>query len=549
MTPLHTIAVLWCGGLALSAAIVGGDVRDGRLPRNVLLAGLALGLMTFAIVFPYDGHFFYGLEYEDAYEYAAGGALLESNPTLEGFLNPICLVGSRDNCEAIGTLSHPIGLSGLLALVYRLAGFQVYTASLVSIACFAATTSCVYLVSWMIMTSHWYSLFCSLAWTLAPSVFVMGGTSFSEPTSAFLIVLSVFLAFSWNARAGVGGPDVLRLLGLGIVLLLAVLVRRDNLALACALPLLAFLDAIDRGGGDTHRSRIVVRLGYLGLVSAWVLACAWLALGPSVTQVGEYIHPRASAFSIQYAMSTLRSFVASAGSWNRYGVTCVFVVAGLMLGWRSRAYSFVKVTLGAYVILFLTFAHSYYFVEIGEVPFLHFERYGLEIGPLVSLVTGWGLYEAGRWFGALPTPLGRLVQTVGCIGLAVLAVVCTSQAMDSRREWAQDEWRSRIGPHQEVCEGLPEGSTIISAEPLIYYLYCPQRVRVVSYQALGHQLTSDVLDSLIAQGDVFYVARFESLPASRGRWPLQRSILSERLGETKELAGAFEGTLFRLRKP
>src|SRR6266436_4804929 len=61
-------------------------------------------LLAFVWRIPFEGHFFYGLEYEDSYIYPVAARYLASNtpltdPATSRFLTTVCAVGSWASCR------------------------------------------------------------------------------------------------------------------------------------------------------------------------------------------------------------------------------------------------------------------------------------------------------------------------------------------------------------------------------------------------------------------------------------------------------------------
>jgi hypothetical protein len=102
---------------------------------------LPLGLILFlALVWrlPFEGHFFYGLEYEDSYIYSVAGRSLDSgtrNCAREGscYLTSVCAVGNWNSCKVTETSSgHFVGYPFLIAIVSRVLGYRPAVASYLS---------------------------------------------------------------------------------------------------------------------------------------------------------------------------------------------------------------------------------------------------------------------------------------------------------------------------------------------------------------------------------------------------------------------------------
>src|ERR1700733_9234292 len=107
-TPYSVLIASWVG---LFCSLLGAFLVNDRLRRLVstdrlyIVAVLATGIVLSLIA---NSQRFYGLEYEDAYEYTYSGLLLNYQPeTRTCGLNSICADGSLLRCRKFMMLSHP----------------------------------------------------------------------------------------------------------------------------------------------------------------------------------------------------------------------------------------------------------------------------------------------------------------------------------------------------------------------------------------------------------------------------------------------------------
>src|SRR5882672_3752563 len=105
MKPQLVLAILCLGSVTSFVAFC---IIDQITRRLALASSLtALGLVIAAIIWrlPWHTHWFYGLEYEDAYIYTVAarqmilGAIPVLGPSDSPFLTTLCAVGSIVSCE------------------------------------------------------------------------------------------------------------------------------------------------------------------------------------------------------------------------------------------------------------------------------------------------------------------------------------------------------------------------------------------------------------------------------------------------------------------
>jgi len=106
-------------------------VRDDRY---YLMALILLGVVAAGCGYIWP---FYGIEYEDAFEYTYSGILLAYQlPPRTESLNSICVSGSLEHCRSFMTLAHPIGLAVLVSwLPFRMRWWN-HSAQISFHACF-----------------------------------------------------------------------------------------------------------------------------------------------------------------------------------------------------------------------------------------------------------------------------------------------------------------------------------------------------------------------------------------------------------------------------
>ncbi|MGA9787997.1 MAG: hypothetical protein WBQ40_15520 [Candidatus Sulfotelmatobacter sp.] len=109
-------------------------------------------LLAFMWRLPFDGHFFYGLEYEDSYIYPVAARYLASNiphaePIASPYLTTVCAVGNWNSCRNPEISSgHFIGYPFIIAVVAKVLGYTPTTASAISVAASLIAVVSVFLV-------------------------------------------------------------------------------------------------------------------------------------------------------------------------------------------------------------------------------------------------------------------------------------------------------------------------------------------------------------------------------------------------------------------
>ena len=467
---------------------------------------LPLGLILFlALVWrlPFEGHFFYGLEYEDSYIYSVAGRSLDSgtrNCAREGscYLTSVCAVGNWNSCKVTETSSgHFVGYPFLIAIVSRVLGYRPAVASYLSLTASMMTVVFVFLFGRLI-DGDIAGLAGSVIFGLTPVFAVQGVGTYAEPVSNMLVVVCLLLCvrlFSSNADTSLRAL-VINWLALTFTAVFAITVKRENVLLVPVAVLIGLILNLERG---PHGRAWVVKL--LGLVSATV--CVWFAAVQLrlVTVVRkETVEYATFPFSVAVLRTMLPLFLRSYVSLSWYLGGSILVAAGLIAAVRTRRGSmYAMFVFIAYLLLYSSHVRSYYQLESGSVNQFDTLRYSMNLAGVWSILAGLGFaYCAsilekrsfGAWFQRWS---GRTVWVL------VGAYALSSWVLTSR--WKEDmvstELAVRIEPTESALEIVDDLGTqntfVITLEPLLVHMLCRQPVNVIGFAYLTRPLVQDLL--------------------------------------------------------
>jgi hypothetical protein len=148
---------------------------------------------------PFDGRFFYGLEYEDSYIYAVAARYLTNGNT---FCSPIescylistCAVGYWNACKESETFSgHFIGYPAMIAAALRVVGYKSLIASELSLLASLIAVALIFLVCKLIKLGDVAALSASLIFCITPVFAVQGVGTYAEPVSNAFVLMCVHL--------------------------------------------------------------------------------------------------------------------------------------------------------------------------------------------------------------------------------------------------------------------------------------------------------------------------------------------------------------------
>ena len=507
------ITVLWLA--LLPAWLLVGCCRTyvRRLPRFdclvvslTVLAGLLLGTRIF-------GPSFHGVEYEDAFEYLYAGLLMALDvPARQVSLNPICIHGSLESCTAIATLAHPIGLATLVSWMARAVGPSNWYVHYISAISFTCSGVASYAIARSVGAPRPVAVWAPALLFVTPSFHALRVTSLSEPLSGALVSGVVLLVLVFREGKEPPRTRILISLAIAITVALAITVRRDNLLLCLVIPVaMSFVEV------PGSRGRLFLRAAVPCLVGSLIVLVA-----PSIVELTIVSNSSQAPFRVENFLDLLPHFLLHLLSVYRYGVLPWLVIVGLVFSRRVRVMLPIIVLVTGYGALFLLFGQSYSYEVLHEIPFFHFERYIIQIAPLLSVfgAIGIGAVAEGcclRW----PSVAGRGRYIV--VGLLLVVAIPSMMAgMTIRRAYAAEEDQTRIGPTAHACSTLPQNAIVITSQPILVGLFCGSGQRAISFATLGAR----VANRRLMDDTALYVLEDGSTASTeRARYPAAAQVI------------------------
>jgi hypothetical protein len=466
--------------------------------------GLVLGALIFVSVSLATSPY-WGLEYEDAFEYEYAARLFaHSNIHERPQLNPICLDGTLEDCRATASLSHPSGVavlgSWLVRLGKRLSGEHGAVPSL-SLVTLILTTVALALFT-QFATSDRFSTLLAVVSLLATVEFTLHfGTGFAEPFSGFLIFLTATTA--WRLLEGPQPTRRLLVAASGLIsvaVALAILCKREAFILTAIVPALSAWSWWERRSSGPSRS-----------LAPWPAGAAFLGLMLALALGGADLISAEAASPVQRWPFSASNFRSLAPQYLVYlfsspAVSCLGALIACALCWGQRrllffGFSFL-LPLG---LLFTTFDHDYYTVVYEEVPRLHFERYTLQLAPFLAHVAGIG---GGRLVNKVFADRGLpRVASRSVVSLALLAIVGWSawRLWVERVERHNEEVEIRLRPARMACTLVEGDGAILTPQPVVMGVACASRQQTLDLNSLGRWIDVADIKERILQGEKIYM--------------------------------------------
>jgi len=461
-------------------------------------------LVTLLWRLPFDGHWFFGLEYEDSYIYSVSARDINSGTLTcssgnSCYLTTVCVVGNLNSCKVSETSSgHFLGYPLMIAIASRVFGYSPGIAAHLSLMASLATVVLIFL-SGTLIDGETAGLAAAVIFGITPVFAVQGVGAYAEPVSNMLVV-ACFLLCVRLLNSDTDSPRVLLInwLALTLTAVLAVAVKRENVLLVPVIALVGFMFNFERKN-RAQKKRWLVNLA--ALMSGGICVVFAVVQLRLVTVVrSEMVEYAVFPFNVAVLRTMLPLFVKSYASVSWYLGGGILVLLGLIASIRVKRRGIYAVSaLIAYLLIYASHVRSYYQLQSGDVTQFDTLRYSMNIAGLWSILAGLGFAFSAdvlaKWrFGAwLRRRSGRVI-----FWLLVGTYAVSSWALTNR--WKEDmvstELAVRIEPAEAALELVDDLGTkntfVITLEPLLVQIFCREPVNVIAFPYLNGSLVQDV---------------------------------------------------------
>ena len=496
---LHSL--LW-GAVVTSVIFLATALPLTRALRENWKSLVCIILLASVWRLPFDGHFFYGLEYEDSYIYPAAARYLASNtphtaPGTSRFLTTVCAVGSWTSCRNPETSSgHFIGYPFMIAVVAKLFRYNPTTASFISIAASLIAVVFVFLVGKLLDPGGISGVAGALAFSVTPAFAVQGGSTYAEPVSNMLAIICLLMCL-YLLSLSIGGsrPAIfITWLALTFTGLLAVVVKRENLVIVPMVWLIGTVFKVNENS-DAPKTR-------LPSLAVLVTICICVAFALNQLRLLTVIRREQAEyslfpFSVHVWRTMIPIFLKGYLSLSWYFGSALLVLIAILTVKSQRQYLYVVGLFAAYLLLYTSHVRSYYQLHDGAVTELGALRYSMNLAGLWSIMAGLGastlvgFHRTGS--GALGKPWTRRIMWVCLVGLVLCSWIVTDRL---KEDMVANEAAVRLRPAeaalQEVQRSGNPDTFIISAEPLLVQMLAHDPVNVIDFKNLSTQLLKDL---------------------------------------------------------
>lgn len=475
---------------------------------------VAAMVLAGAMKYPYAGHLFSGLEYEDSYIYAAaarGNISSESNAS-QPFLTEACSNGTVAACNYYSTYSgHVIGYSAVIAAAAKLFGFDPWLANYVSLSASVLCAGILFITALLINNSLPYAAITAAIFALLPFQNLYSTASVVEPFSSLFLALS-FLGYlvcvHYQPRQWRSWRSILAWSGLALVWWATILIKREN---ALEIALLPIVTGVLLLAERKPLRAIVLRLAPVFCISIALAFFSLAVIDISETIRAEIPDVRGSPFSFSFLPRLLPVFLAALFDWRLFAFLSALLPLALVKILHSENRSplvlYPVVLFGAYLLIYSLHYRSYWFTRTWEINEFDSYRYLANVIPLYSLIAAAGLQVAwGACQRAFPENITfrKFIAPFIC-GLAV--AFSAAQTASLRIYYREIEDEVRFKSVQSVLNFLRPIDypyAIVADDVVLFQIFGGSSMYLINMYALSkaHNLVE-----LTQQRNVYYIKK------------------------------------------
>jgi len=276
-------------------------------------------------------------------------------------------------------------------------------------------------------------------------------------------------------------------------MMLAVVVKRENILLAIWLPLISLFVFLH----NKHRPKILFL--FVMLASMLTLLFAYQQLEVQHTMFSETGEYGEFPFSAKNMHILLPVFLKMYAQPNWYLGTGILVLGGIIVIFRRKSpFLLLPVLLLSYLLLYSSHVRSYYQLRIGDVTPFDMLRYSVNLMCLWALLGGLGV-SAGIRCLTKWTEHGTMRLLFNRVGVSVLFLMATFSFITTcrmRDSLVEDEYFGRVKPARVAIDyatqyGL-DSTYIVTLEPLVVQMYGPTTTRVVDLAVINDELIASL---------------------------------------------------------
>jgi len=484
---------------------------------------LAAVLISIICTFPFDYHFFFGQEYEDAFIYTEYARYLLYNHdfSFDPFLTKGCVLGSLKNCLLEGTYGgHLLGLS---SIGYFFSKYIGYSSSIISIINFASSlisVCLIYCVSYVLSNDRKICFACALIYAVSPAMTLFHTSGCSETLSSTSVIFTLLLYLVLVEKPQCLNGRVKQTIWIALFLSFSfcLLQKRENLILI----FMPFITIARMILARQWRKDIMIRISvfmFIGIII--VLAYHYNSINVFDIERQESHEINSATFSLTYFGSLAPIFISAFFTIKWFFLFSLFTIVGLvMIPIKFRTNQLYIYPLMLFLSYFLSYTlhyRSYYFIKYGDISEFEALRYITNFFPFYCLITGYAICHAYYAVGckiknAKPS---FIVSSIILISYIIYANISL------KNEFYNIEQKSRIIPVKETLKHVNQtNSSIITDMPLVFQIFGNDSLVLIDLPSLAKSRNRSITMDIMNSGkNIYYLKRIVSNESNQySRW-------------------------------
>lgn len=482
------IVALWM--LVLAGGFWGVWIGIRKDPRQALLLLLIFGA-AYLLRGGSTADQFVGLEYEDAYIYAAASRLSTADDAGQSFIDGVivCSIGSLDNCTATESFpGHLLGFPVLLKAVEDVVGYRPSLAATVGALVSSIAALMVWWAAWAIFRSRVAAAISGFLFCVTPVLALYGGSATSESVSSLPMAVAIGAAAmtrrSEFSRSWLGWHFLVI-----VAVAVAAMVRREN---GIFIGILPFILLLQPPAYISNRTRWFTSLAWISVAAV----AAQPVVSSVVSEVGEF---GGFSFGLGRLLETAPAMVRALVSPEWFGLSAILAALGtfrILVRARQPKSEVdaalllaVAVIAAGMVVLYMAHVRSQYQLMGVAIDPFDFLRYLSNIGIFLCLLVPAAVHiDRSEEF----SPALRRLALAGAAGYLLLNSISTIKL---REHMVETEQHVRILPALAAIKEARELGNrypIVTLEPLLIQLYGEADIQVIALPLLTPELVDQV---------------------------------------------------------
>jgi len=511
ITPVIGISIVFWTLLIVVAALF---LKTPRFKESLLLNYkpiLVLLVVAILAKFPFYGHYFFGLEYEDSYIFNvfARSLLYIQDFSFSTFATKSCIIGSLSNCHSLASFaSHFITFPSVIYSIFRLIGYSPYTILYINLLCSLFSVVLVFLIARIMVNDNKYAIISAGIFALTPIINIFHTSGLSETFSSTWILLFLYLFLSKYSQGMANHRNkYLFWVSISFSLVIVTLTKRENSLIFLIPVVLIIIEFIKNKAFYIKEPLSLVPIFILIVLILFYYYYINVISIEAIEQI-DMGHP---SFNIKYLIATFPVYVKSFFTFKWFTIFSCFTVLGIIfILIEMRKYLnflYLIVLFFGFLFLYLLHYRSYYFVNYGKINEFETLRYITNFFPLYCLLSGFGIF---RFYEYLISRHLKSVLFLNRVIFPIIIFLLIFQSQKLKYIFSEIELKERILPVKESLK-LVKNEVIIADGVLLFQIFGNEKVFLIDLRSIGRYLGYEDIKELVKERGVVYLKKLNEI--------------------------------------